>query len=220
MLAGFKTYYLSGKGQGGREIDPSILTLVTVHGVVVTAWVFLFFSQALLVASRNQRIHMRLGWSAIPIGAVLVISGVMVAIQSVRLSPDFVFWGMPYWQFMLVMFAEMTAFTVFWSLGVLLRKRRAIHRPMMLLATLSIIAGATVRMPVLIPLFGDSGWWGTHGPSMVLGAAFVVIHTVLAKSVDRWLAAGVAFMVIAYIAAGELASSECWSRIANEILGL
>jgi len=36
-------------------------------------------------------------------------------------------------------------------------KRPKIHKAMMLLASLSILAGATVRMPVLVPVFGEAG---------------------------------------------------------------
>ncbi len=37
----------------------------------------------------------------------------------------------------------------------------------MLLASLSILAGATFRMPILYPIYGESGWVGMFGP--VLG---------------------------------------------------
>ena len=221
MLVGFKAFYLSGEGMGGRQIAESIVLLVGIHGAFLTAWVILFLSQALLVATRNQRIHMRLGWSAIPIGLGVAISGFMVAIESVRMSPDFAFFGMAYRQFLLVMFVEMAVFTLFLSLGLMVRKKhRAVHRAMMLLATLSIMAGATVRIPVLFPIYGEVGWLGLFGPILTLGAVFVVLHSVLLKSVDRWLAAGYAAMAFAFIAATEFASSDCWSGIANAVFGV
>jgi hypothetical protein len=50
----------------------------------------------------------------------------------------------------------------------------------MLLASLSILAGATVRMPVLFPVFGEAGWAGIFGPVFVLGAVFVLVRSYLA----------------------------------------
>jgi hypothetical protein len=60
-------------------------------------------------------------------------------------------------QFLIVMLAEVRLFTLFVLAGVAFRKRPNIHRAMMLLASLSILAGATVRMPVLFPVFGKAG---------------------------------------------------------------
>jgi hypothetical protein len=88
---------------------------------------------------------------------------------------------------------------------------------MMLLATLSILAGATVRMPVLFPLFGEAGWLGIFGPIFTLGAVFMLLRSLLTRSFDRWFAAGYAAMVFVYVAATTLAVSDTWSRLAKTI---
>ena len=162
---GFQPFYLRGEGMGGRTISPQLLPLVIVHGVAMTAWVMLFLIQALLIPTRNRRLHMKLGWGAIAIAFVVSISGFMVAVQSVRPVPEIPFWGMAYRQFLLVMLAEVALFTIFVLAGVLTRKRPERHRAMMLLASLSILAGATVRMPILFPIFGVGGWMGILAPS-------------------------------------------------------
>ena len=73
---------------------------------------------------------------------VVSVSGFVVAVESVRPVPAIPFWGMAYRQFLLVMLAEVALFSLFVLAGVLSRKRPKIHRAMMLLATLSILAGA------------------------------------------------------------------------------
>jgi len=45
-IAGFHPYYTRGVGEGGRSIDPSVVTLVAVHGTLATAWFVLFLVQA------------------------------------------------------------------------------------------------------------------------------------------------------------------------------
>src|SRR5262245_36039985 len=125
---------------------------------------------------------------------------------------------MAYRQFMFVMLIEVALFTLFVLAGVLFRKRPKIHKAAMLLASLSILAGATVRMPVLFPVFGEAGWAGIFGPVFVLGAMFVLVRSYLAGVTDRWLAAGYAVMVAVYLAACEFAVSDAWSVLARAIL--
>src|SRR5262245_40421277 len=154
MVAGFHPYYLRGEGMAGRKISPQLATLVFVHGAAMTAWLTIFLIQSLLVPTRNLRIHMKLGWGGAAIALVAAGSGFVLAVASVRPVPAIPFWGMAYRQFLLVMWSELALFTLFVVAGVLYRKRPRIHKAMMLLASLSILAGATVRMPVLFPVFG------------------------------------------------------------------
>ena len=88
---------------------------------------------------------------------------------------------------------------------------------MMLLASLSILAGATVRMPVLFPVFGKDGWVGIFGPIFTLGAVFLLVRSFLGRAFDRWLAAGYAVMVMTYVAACKFAVSNGWSYLAEAI---
>jgi hypothetical protein len=214
---GFQPFYFGGKGMGGRTISPQLLPLVLVHGAAMTAWMILFLIQSLLIPTRNRRLHMKLGWGAIAVAAVVTISGFMVAVQSVRPVPDVPFWGMAYRQFLLVMLAEVTLFTFFVLAGVLSRKRPEIHRAMMLLASLSILAGATVRMPILFPIFGEGGWVGIFGPIFTLGAVFLLVRSLLSRTFDRWLAAGYVAMVVLYVAASKFAVSDAWGWLAKTV---
>jgi hypothetical protein len=217
MLAGFHPYYLRGEGMGGRKISPQLAPLVLVHGAAMTAWLTLFFVQSLLVPARKLRLHMKLGWLAVAVALVISVSGFMVAVQSVRPVPAIPFWGMAYRQFLLVMLAEVSLFTLFVVAGVLSRKKPKIHRAMMLLASLSILAGATVRMPVLFPVFGEGGWVGVFGPIFTLGGVFLLVRSLLGQVFDRWLAAGYAVMLVIYVAACKFAVSDAWGYIAKAI---
>jgi hypothetical protein len=218
MVAGFHPYYLHGEGMAGRTISPELATLVFVHGAAMTAWLLLFLVQSLLVPARRLRIHMKLGWGGVAVALVAAGSGFMLAVESVRPVPAIPFWGMAYRQFLLVMLIEVALFTLFVLAGVLFRKRPKIHKAMMLLASLSILAGATVRMPVLVPLFGEAGWPGIFGPVFALGAALVLVRSYLGRATDRWLTAGYAVMVTVYIAACEFAISDAWSMMARAVL--
>jgi hypothetical protein len=207
---GFQEFYLHGQEFGGTAISPSMFPFVIVHGVALTLWFVLFLTQSVLIANRRRQIHLTLGWSAMALAVIIVVSGFPVAIKSVQADPLSPFWGMEYRQFLLVMLTEIGTFAVFVLAGVLNRKRPARHRAMMLLATMSILAGATLRMPILFPIFGTTGWVGMFGPIFVLGAVLLATRSVMLRTLDRWLAAGFAAMVASYVLAVTLATGESW----------
>jgi len=220
MLAGFHPFFLHGTHFDGSRIDPSIFWIVAVHGVAITAWFVLFFVQSLLIAARNRRLHMTLGWSAIVIGIAVAGSGTLVAIRSVQLTPGFVFFNMEYPRFLLAMFMEMAMFTAFLTAGIVTRKKPKIHRTLMLLTGLTILPGATARIPFLYPVFGHSGWIGLFGPVFCLGALLLLIRLQMTRKFDPWFAGGYLALVVMYIAATTLSLTETWSHMAARILAL
>ena len=217
-VIGFHRYYTSGEGEGGRKISPDLFHLVLVHGTLMTAWMVLFLVQALLISSNRRRLHMKLGWLGVAVAAGVTVSGSMLAVQSVRAIPTIPFFGMAYRQFLLVMLVEIAVFASFVLAGVLFRKRPEKHRPMMLLASLSILGGATVRMPFLFPIYGAAGCIGIFGPIFTLGAILLVARSARLGTLDKPFAAGYAVMVVAYAAACQLAFSDAWTRLSGPLL--
>lgn len=113
------------------------------------------------------------------------------------------------------MLTEVTSFGLYSLVGILNRRRPTRHRAMMILATMSILAGATFRMPVLYPIFGLTGWQGMFGPIFLLGSVILVARSIILRSLDRWFAAGFAAMVVVFVLAVTLAASESWRHIAH-----
>ncbi len=219
MLIGFLPFYTRGQGEGGRIIAPGIYPVVLVHGMAITAWYVLSLVQSVLINVKNRRFHMKLGWSAVGIALVIAVSGVTVAIRSVQASPEFRFFGMAYPDFLLVMLAEIAVYTLFVLAGILTRKRPEIHRAMMLLAGLSLLLGATTRMPFLVTLFGGHGSRvAFFGPVFTLAAIFLLVHSLMIRALDRWFAVGCAVMVIIYLAAEQMSRTDAWRHLASVLL--
>lgn len=220
MMVGFSSFYTTGNGEGGRIIARAIYPVVLVHGMSVTAWYLLSLTQSLLIAGKNRRFHMKLGWSAAVLLPVVAISGVLVAVRSAQRSGGFVFFGMNYRQgFLLVMLVEIAVFTGLVLAGLALRKRPEIHRAMMLSASLSLLLGATTRIPALVALFGGhDSRVAFFGPVFVLAAILVLVRSVLIRSFDRWLAVACASMMIAYLAAEQLSRTDAWLQLADRLL--
>lgn len=219
MIAGFRHFYRAGIGFDGNKVPPAVLGFVLVHGLSLTIWVTLFFVQSLLIGTRNRALHMKLGWSAAVVGAVVAVSGPVVAVVSVRLRGEFPIFGMSYSQFMLPMFAEMVAFATFVLLGLAYRRKNLeAHRAMMMLATLAVISGATARTEFVASILGETTWWGLYGGPFILGAAFLLVRSVLIRRLDRPLAVGYAALVIFYVAGVYAALTPAWARMAGAIL--
>jgi hypothetical protein len=219
MLVGFRSFVASGTGDAGRVIDPAIFRLDLIHGLAIAAWFILFFIQALLIGSRNRRLHFKLGWSVVAVALAIAITGPWVAFRSVQVTPpEFHFFGLLYSRFLLVMFTEIALYAVFVTIGVFARKKPRVHRPAMLLASLCLLAGATARMPFLHPVFGATGWIGLFGPVFCIGAVLLLIRCILARSFDRWFSAGYAFWVMIFIASVRLALTEAWGGTVATIL--
>src|SRR5579863_6964060 len=150
---GFQRYIFGGRHFDGTPIDPVMLAIVVAHSSAIFAWFVLFFVQSLLIASHNRRLHMKLGWSVLVIGSMIAVTGPLVATRSIRLVPNQEVFDWPGPQFLLVMYAEIALFVAFAAIGVLNRTRPRIHRPMMLMASLSILSGATARIPLVNSVF-------------------------------------------------------------------
>ncbi|HVP49853.1 MAG TPA: hypothetical protein VMT56_01390, partial [Candidatus Bathyarchaeia archaeon] len=180
-VIGFRHYIFEGRHFDGTAIDPSILATVVAHSSAIFAWFVLFFVQALLIPTQNRRLHMKLGWSVLVIASAIAVTGPLVLIRSIRLDPKQVVfdWSAP--QFLLVGYAEIALFVVFVVIGVLNRKRPRIHRPMMLMASLVILTGATGRIPLVNAIFGFHTWMALFGPVVALGAILLLVRLAMIR---------------------------------------
>ena len=221
-LAGFQQFYLHGKAYPGREIVSQAKLLVIAHGVAMSSWIVLFLVQPMLIVSANRRLHITLGKIGAVLAACIVVLGLRVPIEVTRFGPEFPLWGLTRRQFMAIPMISIVVFGVFVALGVWYRRRPEIHRPMMLLATLSIVAAATDRITGLPALYGASFWgrvFGPFFPALVIGASFLVVKWLLTRSFDRYLAAGYAALVAANAMIMAVAPSDIWGRFAAFLVG-
>src|ERR1700722_2831516 len=169
IVLGFQQYIFHGKHSDGSPIAPVMMAIVVAHSTAIFAWFVMFFVQALLISTHNRRLHMTLGWGVVGIAALIVVTAPLVALRSIQVAPEQVIFDWPGPQFLLVMYTEVALFAAFVTIGVLNRKRPRIHRPMMLLASLVILSGATARIAQLNSIFGIHLWVGLLGPVVTLG---------------------------------------------------
>lgn len=218
VVLGFQHYIVGGTHPDGSPIAPSMLVIVVLHSSAIFAWFVLFFTQSLLIAIKNRRLHMKLGWSVLVIASLIAVTGPLVATRSLQVNPSQVVFDWPSRQFLLIMYAEIALYATFVTIGVLSRKRPRIHRPMMLMASLVILTGATGRIPLVNSIFGFHHWVGIFGPVIALGALLFLVRLALTRTVDREFATGFAAMVVATVLAAGIAETSVWINLAGPIL--
>lgn len=219
-VVGFQRYIFGGAHADGSPISPLILATVVAHSSAIFAWFVLFFVQSLLIASQNRKLHMKLGWSVLVIGTMIAVTGPLVATRSIRLVPSQEVFDWPGPQFLLVMYAEIALFVAFVAIGVMNRKRPRIHRPMMVMASLVILTGATGRIPLVSSIFGFHHWMGIFGPVVALGGILLLVRCAMTRKFEREFAACFAALIVVTVVVSGLATTNVWVNWAGMILKL
>ena len=219
MAIGFHNFVPQGHGFQGRIVDPNIFPIVLIHGLAIAGWYVLYLVQTLLIAARNRRLHMTLGWSVVVLAPLIAITGTVVAIRSVQVTPvPFVFWGMQYSQFLLIMLTEIVTFTGFVTAGFVTRKKLAVHRVMMLCASLSLLGGATSRIAIFYPIFGDVGFFALFRPLLAVAILLLLIRSIQTRSFHAVMVTSFAILFGTYTLAYALATTHSWDETAAAIL--
>jgi hypothetical protein len=143
VFAGFaRTFYLQGVFGA-----PPLSRLLFVHGAVMTAWVVVFIAQIALVSGGRTDLHRRLGVAGGANAALVVIVGVLAAVDAGRRgftpSPQVTPLG-----FMAVPLVDVAVFGGLVAAALWNRRRPATHKRLMLLATLGILTPAVARLPL------------------------------------------------------------------------
>jgi hypothetical protein len=218
MLVGFQQFYLHGKAFPGHPIFPPLKGLIIAHGVAMTCWMTLFLVQTILIVSNGVRTHMLLGFFGIAVAASVVVFGSWTGVATTRLEPELVRAGLNRKQFLIVPISDMLRFGIFVTIAVWNRHRAEVHRPMMLLATLTMISAAAGRIPAIHDLYASTvweQWFGAFFPMLFFGAAFLVIKAMITRRFDGWFAGGFALLAATSWLIWQIAPGAAWERVAN-----
>ena len=142
VFVGFsRTYYL--KGLFGT---PHLSWLAHLHGAMFTAWTVFFLCQVGLVAAGRTDLHRRLGRVGGVVGAGVVMLGIVMTLHSVHAGYAT---GRPGMASLLInAFMSLLLFSVFFAAGLFFRRKKEIHKPLMVLAMVSLIIPAIARLPM------------------------------------------------------------------------
>lgn len=155
VFAGFApTYYLRS-----YYASEPLAGLLHLHGVVFTGWVLLFLAQSTLVAAGRTRLHRRLGVAGAVLAALLVVVGTTTAISRAaeRAAEGAAPLGVPPLAFLAVPFFDMVVFAGLAGVGLWYRRRAAIHKRLLTLATIALLGAPIARLPFGAAVVGLPG---------------------------------------------------------------
>lgn len=168
VLAGFSpTYYL--KALFGTP--PLATGLVHVHGALMTTWVALFATQVWLVSAKQIRVHQRLGYAAIGLAALIIVTGLPVAVHAAKYGtgakPD----AFTPLQFLVVPVTDLVEFALLFAAAVYFRRRPREHKSLMFLTVVNFLPPALGRIPPR---------------TAAVAIAIPIAATLLALGLDTW----------------------------------
>ncbi len=224
MFIGFQLFYLQGKAFPGRPLTPPIRTLIITHGCLMTVWMLLAVAQPLLVGTGRKRLHMKLGIFGVALAVGIVIVGLRIGIEAARVTPpDLRVFGLAPKEFMAIPVLSIPLFGLFVLIGVMNRRRPEVHRPMMLMASVSVMGAALGRIAPLNALYAGTWWemvFSAFFMQVILAAILLMAKCVVFKSFDRWFAAGFAALTLASVAISLGAKTQAWDQFATFLLSL
>ncbi|MEO5492750.1 MAG: hypothetical protein ABIR08_01845 [Sphingomonas sp.] len=157
-----------------RGASPFPGAIVLIHGAAFFLWLILFTAQVLLIRARKLKLHRTLGLAAVVLIPVMVVLGFEANVMAQRAH---FLAGQSQLNFMIVPIIDMILFGGFGAAAVLMHKRPAAHKRLMLLALISLLDAGFGRSlgPWLLDRAGDGfvGFWMQLflGPDLMIVAA-------------------------------------------------
>jgi hypothetical protein len=211
IFAGFaRTFYLRSMS-GAPPLSPVLI----VHGIVMTAWLVLFFVQVRLVGVGRTPLHRRTGVFGILVAVLVLVVGVAATIDAGRRGVTPAPEVTPL-MFMAIPLFDMPVFASLVGVALWKRNRPDIHKRLMLLATLSLLTPGIARIPLA---FIQEG-----GPPVFFGLALFVVLGAIAFDTLRsrrlhpaFLWGGVLIVVMLPLRL-LIAQTEAWAQFARWLL--
>jgi hypothetical protein len=144
-VAGFaRTYYLRFLFH-----TPTLPPLVQIHGAVMTLWCIGFIVQTWLIEARRVRLHQRLGIFMAVLAAIVLVLGETLTLNAVAREGRLHQIGR--FHYLLgINSVNLLLFAGFVVLGIVFRKKPDLHKRLMVLAAVTLLAPAVARIVLLI----------------------------------------------------------------------
>lgn len=209
VAVGFSpTFYLRGAGL------PPLSTVLVVHGLAFTAWIALFIAQAALVAANRRPLHRALGAFGAALALLLVVTGTAASIDALRRGAAPIP-GLDPRTFFAIPAHDVVAFTALIVAAFALRKDLQMHKRLMVVATISLLAAAIARFPIAAMLkVGPPLFYGLQDLLVVAGIAYDKAFHGRVHRAYWW---GLGFLVLSQAFFLAIAGTPAWLAFADTL---
>jgi hypothetical protein len=217
--AGFHRFYQHGLNVLGKPVTRQIAGLVYIHATLMTGWIIFFIVQSSLIVRGNRSLHMKVGAAGVVLYSLMVAVGTATALLSAHYNPAGAHppWGAQ--RFLTVPLTAIYGFALLAGIGLLYRRKSAVHRPMMMLGTLFAVGAGIDRIrPIRQPFFQASlgSLFTTHWMPVIIAAALLgLLKLALTRRWDRYYATGLAIMVLVSAAGAYVSTMGWWFQLAR-----
>jgi hypothetical protein len=213
VFAGFApTFYL--KGLFGT---PPLSNLLFAHGLVMSTWIALLGVQTALVEFGRTDLHRRLGVAGVGVAGLVVVIGVAAALDAAQrgFSPTPQVTPL---MFLAIPLVDLLVFAILAGAALAMRRKSAVHKRLMLLATVGMLTPAVARLP--IDALKEAGLPGFFGVTIACVLLVVAIDTVRHRRLHPAFGWGAALIIAAVPGRIALAQSDAWVSIAGRLVAL
>lgn len=131
-----------------------------VHGVFFSAWCVLLVVQATLVGMRRVDVHRRLGLLGAALAVGMLVLGLWGSLVAASRPTGFNGVPIPPLQFLVIPLFDLVFFGTFVALALKWRANAQAHKRLMVLATVSLLAAAFARWPVVWQIGNPFAYFG------------------------------------------------------------
>jgi len=149
---------------------PPLAQVYFVHGIAFTAWITLLIVQTSLIAANRRAWHRTLGGLGVALAAAMVVLGTLAAIESLNrgVTP---LPGLDPRSFFAIPIRDIVTFAIFVGAAVYWRREAEMHKRLMLLATIALLAAAIARTAG-IGQYGPPLFYGLQDLPIVVGMVY------------------------------------------------
>ena len=186
IFGGFGMTYLQPIAAGTLPPTPPVVHL---HGAVFFSWMVLLVVQAVLVNARNVRLHRSLGTLGIALAGSLVLLGALITIISASSTE----WTEDSYGLFYLSSVAPPSFAILFAMAIRALKTPAIHRNLILLATLSILMPGINRLYMMGLGLDHVPFYATYLTMDVMLAAILLHERRATGGISRatWMAAAI-----------------------------
>jgi len=211
VLIGFsRSYFL----RPWLELPPLTMRL-HFHGLVMTLWLGLFLVQTRLVAAGRRGIHKALGFAGLALAAIAIAATYAAAMEAARLEPAR--GGISSADRLYSSVVILVLFAGFVTAGAAFRRRREVHRRLMLLASMAIVGPGATRA---VRLIVGHGIPDSHIPVMVALILSALAYDWRTRGRPHWvLVAGGLLLIASQLTRRLVGGSHLWAQIGGWLIG-
>lgn len=216
IVLGFApTYYLRALFAAG----PLPSWVLHVHGLLMSAWVLLFVTQVYLISARRVRLHQRLGLAAIGLACLIVMVGLLTALQAAKYGFAPPPLGIPRLRFLAVPFFDLVMFAALFSAAIAYRRKPATHKMLMLLTAINFLPPALARLMLHAPPLQPLGPLWFFGVPTLAALLCVALDTWHHRRVNLVFLAGALLLIASFVGRLALMQTNAWMAVATWLTG-